>query len=60
MKAEQWENRLRINVSPLIYRSDYDTYSTMSDVASRIMLDMKFDAKCRKQELARDGNAYGR
>ena len=31
-----------------VYNYDYDNYMSMSDIASRIILDWKFDEKCRK------------
>ena len=31
-----------------IYNYDFDGYNSMSDIASRIISDMKFDEKCRK------------
>mgnify|MGYP003409057620 FL=1 len=31
-----------------IYDYDYDDYTSMSDIASRIATDMKFDDQCKK------------
>lgn len=31
-----------------IYNYDYEGYNNMSDIASRIISDWKFDEKCRK------------
>lgn len=35
-------------VSPLIYRGDFDSHSTMSDIADRISSDIRFEEKLKK------------
>ena len=35
---------------------NYDVHETMSDIATRIVSDWKFDERCRKNELNRDRN----
>lgn len=37
-----------------IYNYDYEGYNSMSDIASRIISDWKFDEKCRKSAENRD------
>ena len=37
-----------------IYNYDYEGYNSMSDIASRIISDWKFDEKCRKTAENRD------
>lgn len=49
----------RFNVDPstfggLIYNYDFDEYTSMSDIASRIVSDMQFDKICRQNEENRD------
>lgn len=31
----------------IIYNGDYDTYHSLSDIASRIIADLNFDKKCK-------------
>lgn len=33
--------------SGLIYNYDYDGYNSMTDIAGRILSDMRFDKKCK-------------
>lgn len=40
----------------LIYPSDFDRKTTMSDVIGHIISDMKIDEQCRKNILARRRN----
>ena len=46
-----------------VYNYDFDGYISMSDMASRILSDMKFDKKCRKnlndKKKGKD-NTYGK
>ena len=37
-----------------IYNYDYEGYNSMSDIASRIISDWKFDEKCKKKAENRD------
>ena len=37
-----------------IYNYDYEGYNSMSDIASRIVSDWKFDEKCRNNAKNRD------
>ncbi len=32
----------------IIYKGDYDTYHSLSDITSRIITDMRFDKQCKK------------
>lgn len=47
------------NYGGRIYNGDYDNYHSMSDMARRIALDLKFDEQCRKNTIARDENQRG-
>ena len=40
----------------VIYNYDFDGYTSMSDMAERIISDWKFDEKCRKNAESRDNN----
>lgn len=37
-----------------IYNYDFEGYNSMSDIAVRIISDLKFDEQCRKNALNRD------
>lgn len=32
----------------IVYKSDFDTYRSLSDIASRIASDLRFDKQCKK------------
>ena len=38
----------------LIYNYDYDGHTTMTDIASRIISDRKFEKRCKANERYRD------
>lgn len=38
----------------IISNFDFEGYHTMSDIASRIIADMKFDERCRRDSVNRD------
>lgn len=46
-----------IEVSPKIYKGDYDNYHSMRNIADRIASDIKFEEKCKKQAHDRDRKA---
>lgn len=45
-KQSNYANNTRFGGN--IYNYDYEGYNSMSDIASRIISDWKFDEKCRK------------
>ncbi len=49
--------RFKINHSTFggnIYNHDFDGYTSMEDIASRIISDMKFDKRCEQEAKNRD------
>ena len=40
----------------IISNFDFEGHHTMSDIASRIIADMKFDERCRRDSVNRDRN----
>lgn len=39
-----------------IYRYDFDGYTSISNITDRIISDLKFDIRCKKNEEDRDRN----
>ena len=42
------------NFGGYVYNYDFDGYTSMSDIAARIISDRKFDEKCKKSAENRD------
>lgn len=38
----------------IIYKGDFDKYHSLSDIASRIVLDTRFDKQCKKNTSNRN------
>ena len=39
-----------------VYNYDYEGYNNMSDIASRIISDWKFDERCKREAMNKDAN----
>lgn len=51
-------NRDHSSYGGLVYRSDFEGYRSMPDVASRIRRDQQFDRQCGKKTRERE-DSYG-